>query len=68
MDIIENTRRRLVGVNLSEVSRRAGTAYGTVFNLTRNKPPSDLKVSTLDRINKAIDEMEAEQCNSDPTK
>ena len=67
MDMLEEIKSRLAGKNLSEVSRRAGMAYGTVFNLARGSV-DDIYVSTYNRIAEALDSMEAEQCNSDPTK
>jgi hypothetical protein len=57
--MIEEIAERLQGRNLSEVARRAGMAYKTVFALANGKR-HDIYTSTYTTLNTVMDRMDKE--------
>jgi len=54
---VDEIQARLKGKNLSEVSRKAGVAYTTVFYLANGKS-DDIYIRTYHKIKTALDEIE----------
>lgn len=60
MNPIDEIQYRLKGKNLSQVSRNAGMAYKTVFNLAHGKV-NDIYISTYQRLSVVLDKLDKKE-------
>jgi len=59
MTLVQEIQERLKGKNISDVARRAGMAYPTVYEIHNGKKQS-IRTSTYHKLTEILNEVDAE--------
>lgn len=59
MTLVEEIQKRLIGKNISDVARRAGMAYPTVYEIHSGKKQV-IRTSTYHKLIEILNEVDAE--------